>query len=218
MVLERLLAIEIEVGSFQAGVRRGQLRLGLFDRAFQRGDLPADAIDGGLLGRDPGARGVNRDAIIAVVDPEDHLAGPDHRIVAGQDGSNMARHPGAERGVVGAHIGVVGADEEPPDQKIMHAIGCGGEREQRHDADQHRSAPAGFRRRRLAHGDGRRIGRGPRRRLGGVTRDRVFRKMGAKRFGERRGSLPRRLVFRRIRPRTTDAGGLISRCGHRGLP
>ena len=51
---QRLLAIEVEAGALQRGFRGGELRLGLLDRAFQRRDLAADAVDGGLLGRDPG--------------------------------------------------------------------------------------------------------------------------------------------------------------------
>ena len=37
---------------FSDGFRGSQLRLGLLGRAFHRGDLAADAVDGGLLGRD----------------------------------------------------------------------------------------------------------------------------------------------------------------------
>jgi hypothetical protein len=55
---QRLLTVEVEAGTLHRGIRRGKLCLGLLDRAFQRGCLPADAIDGGLLGRDLAARGV----------------------------------------------------------------------------------------------------------------------------------------------------------------
>ena len=111
----------------------------------------------------------------------------------------MAGYPGAERGVVGAHIGVVGADEKASDQKIMHAIGGGGEREQRADAHQHQFALAGFRRRGLARAAGAAAGLSVagfvrRRRLGVAARDGFFRKMGAK-LARR---VPRK---RRARPR-----------------
>ena len=195
------------------------MRLGLLDRAFQRRDLAADAIDGGLLGRDLGARGIDRDAVIAVVDPEDHVAGPHQRVVAGEDGRDVAGHPRAERGVVGAHIGVVGADEKTSDQKIMHAVGRGGEREQRADADQdHLFALAGFRRGRLRRNRGRDrwLGDGGFRHLGGAARG-LFRKMRAKRFGQTRGSVARRLALGRIRLGSNDTRGLVSRYGHHGL-
>ena len=107
------------------------MRLGLLGRAFLRRDLAADAVDGGLLGRDLAARGIDRDAIVAVVDPEDHVAGAHHGVVAGKDRRDVAGHPRAERGVVGAHIGVVGRDVEAADQNVVHAVAGGGEREQR---------------------------------------------------------------------------------------
>ena len=50
---QRLLAFEIEAGALQRGFRGCQLRLGLLGRTFHRGDLAADAVDGGLLGCDP---------------------------------------------------------------------------------------------------------------------------------------------------------------------
>src|SRR6185436_7537620 len=92
---QRLLAIEVETGALHHGVRGSELRLGLLGTAFQRRDLTADAIDGGLLGRHPALRGVDRDAIVAVIDLENHVAGANDRIVAGQDGRDMARDPGA---------------------------------------------------------------------------------------------------------------------------
>ena len=112
---QRLLPVVVEVRPLQAGLRGGKLRLGLLGRAFLRGDLAADPVDGGLLGFDPGARGIHRDTIVAVVDLEDHLAGVDQRVVAGEDRRDMAGHARAERGVVGAHIGVVGRDMKTSD-------------------------------------------------------------------------------------------------------
>ena len=188
---QRLLAVVIETGALQAGFRGNELRAGLLDRAFQRGDLAADAVDGGLLGRDLGARGIDRDAIIAVVDPEDHVAGPHHHVVAGKDGRDVARDPRAERGVVGADIGVVGGDEKASDQKIMHAIARGGEREQRADADQDQFALAGFRRR----GTGSTPARRPARRWPAGPAPAVRRatvssaRCGTKRFERSRGGL-----------------------------
>ena len=141
-----LLTIEVETRAFCRGVRRSQLRLRLLDRAFLRGDLAADAIDGGLLGRDPAPRSIDRDAIVAVVDLENDVAGVDQSVVARQNRRDMAGHPRAEHGVVGAHIGVVGADVEASDQKIVGRVRHSGERQQRGDAHQHEFALAGFRR------------------------------------------------------------------------
>ena len=212
---QRLLAIEIEAGALQAGFRGSELRLGLLDRAFQRGDLAADAVDGGLLGRDPGARGIHRDAIVAVVDPEDHVAGLHHGIVAGKDRRDVARHPGAERGVVGAHIGVVGRDEKASDQKIMHAIGS------RRRARAARRRPIrtslrlpdfGAARLAAAAGAAARLvdGRLVVRRLGGAARDDVFGEMRAKRLGRDRGSVARGVI--RLPYPAPDEG-----CGRPGL-
>ena len=166
---QRLLAIEVETGALQRGFRGGELRLGLLDRAFQRRDLTADAVDGGLLGRDPGARGVDRDAIIAVVDPENHVAGANDRVVAGQDRRDMARDPRAEHGVVGADIGVVGRDVEPPDQNEIDAVADRGQRQQSEHAHHDEFALARFRRRCIGPGGRRdrpvgvgRVGRSPR--------------------------------------------------------
>ena len=71
---QRLLALEIKPGALQRCFGGDELRLGLFDRAFLCRDLAADAVDGGLLGGDLGARGIHRDAIVAIVDAEDGLA------------------------------------------------------------------------------------------------------------------------------------------------
>ena len=90
---QRLLAVEIEAGALQRGFRGGELRLGLLDRAFQRGDLAADAVDGGLLGRDPGARRIDRDPVVAVVDPEDHVAGAERSSCRREGSRRHGRRP-----------------------------------------------------------------------------------------------------------------------------
>ncbi len=132
----------------------------------------------------------------------------------------MAGHPRAKRGIVGAHIGVVGADEKASYQKIMHAIGRDGERKQRADADQDPLALAGFRR--LGTGSnrrrcGRRIGRRPVRRLGGAARDSLVCQMSTKRFERSRGNVAREPAFGRIGLGANNTRGLVSRCGHHGL-
>src|SRR5207247_10624687 len=119
---QRLLAIQVETGALQRRVRGSKLRLGLLDGAFERRDLTADAVDGGLLGRDLAPRGIHRDAIVAVIDPENHVSGANDRIVAGQDCRDMARYPGAKRGVVGANVSIVRRDIEAPDQDEVGAV------------------------------------------------------------------------------------------------
>ena len=200
------------------------MRLGLVDRALLGGDLAADAVDGGLLGGDLGARGVHRDAIIAVVDPEDHVAGVDHGVVAGKDRGDVARHPRAERGVVGAHIGVVGGNVEASDQHIVEAIACRGERDQRDEPHQDQPAFARFRRgacsgRRRSRRplDRRLFDRGACRRLGVATRG-LIGKMRPKLLGKSRCVARGVVAPGRILPGTNDARGLVSRCGHQGLP
>src|SRR5665213_1412571 len=134
LVAQRLLPVVIEVGPLQSGIRRCEVRARLFDRAYLGGDLPADAIDGGFLRGDPGPRGIHRDPIIAVVDPEHHVAGAHQSVVAGKDRRDMSGYPGAQRGVVGAHIGVIGGNVEPADQEILGSIAGRGERQQSDDA------------------------------------------------------------------------------------
>ena len=49
---KRLLAIEFELHPLGGGLCRNHLRLGLIDIGVLRHDLPADAVDGRLLGGD----------------------------------------------------------------------------------------------------------------------------------------------------------------------
>src|SRR5206468_5674308 len=119
---QRLLAIEVETGALQRRVRGSELRLGLLRCAFERRDLTADAIDGGLLGRDPAPRGIHGDAIVAVIDAENYVASANDRIVARQDCRDMARNASAERGVVGANVSIVGRDIEAADQDEVDAV------------------------------------------------------------------------------------------------
>ena len=219
LVAERLLAIVIETGALQRRFLGSELGAGLLDRAHQSGDLAADPVDGGLLGRDPGARGIHRDLVVAVVNFEDDIAGMNDRIVGRQDRRDMARHPRAERGVVGADIGVVGRDIEAADQKIIGAIADGRERQQSEHAHHDEFALARL-------GGGRLVGRFGRRRsrsLGRRTGRRIrgaapgfFRDVGPQLIRQLGGA--RNFVLRRFRLGTNDACCLVSRCGHTRPP
>ena len=214
---QRLLAIVIEPGPFQAGFRRNNLRLRLLDRAFLRGDLAADTLDGGPLGGDLGARGIDRDTIVAVVDPINHLAGVHQRVVAGQDRRDVTGYSRAQRGVVGAHIGVVGRDIKPSDQKIMHAIACERERDQRTDAHQHQLlAIGGVRRGGIGGSSDGLVDHGRNRRLRGAALG-FFGDLTAKLLCRRRRIFTPRRGFYLFRLRAKHPRGLVSRCGHHGL-
>ncbi len=193
----------------------------MFDGTFQRGDLAADAVDGRLLGRDPGARGIHRDAIVAIVDAEDDLALLHNNVVTGNDRGDVAGDARAQHGVVGADIGIVGRDVEPPDEDVIDGVAGGGERKQRDHAHHDEFALARFRRSR--HGSSR--ARSGQWRSGGIARGQrtsgldgmplgFVDYMRAKLFAKMSAETGRGIAIRRARLRPDDAGGLVSRCGH----
>ena len=132
----------------------------------------------------------------------------------------MAGHPGAEHGVVGAHIGIVGRDVEASDQNVIDAVAGRGEREQR---ERRPSGPVCacpisarlHRRRRRGGAAGGSAAGAPAPRRGGA--DGLFRDMEPS-WSASGGSVARNFAFRRFRLGTKDACGLVSRCGHHGLP
>jgi len=129
------------------------LRLGLIDRRPLRLDLLADTLDRRLLGRHLAARAVNREAIVAVVDFRDHVAGMHVRIVVDDDRLDIAGDLGGERRVLRADIGVVGRDEIAPGGPVVVAIPAAARqhREQRHSGN-HLAAQARLRLRGRRHG------------------------------------------------------------------
>ena len=76
----RLLHLELRVDVLDAGLRRRHLRLGL----------------------------IERDAVVAVVDAGDHVAGGDVLVIGDGDGGDVAGHLGSERGLARRDEGVVG--------------------------------------------------------------------------------------------------------------
>ncbi len=77
LALERLLALVFELHPRPSGLRRGELRLRLRDGRALRLDLAVEARDGRRLGRDLVAGLVDGEAIVAVVDAGDEVAGMD---------------------------------------------------------------------------------------------------------------------------------------------
>ena len=77
LALERLLALVFELHPRPPGLGRGELRLRLRDGRALRLDLAVEPGDGRRLGRDLVAGLVDGQAIIAVVDAGDEVAGMD---------------------------------------------------------------------------------------------------------------------------------------------
>ena len=142
---QRLLPVELELLLGRCGLDRDELRLGLIDRGLLGHDLAADAIDGRLLGRDLVARRGDRELEVAVVDGGDHVAFVDAGVVLDRDARDVAGNLGGERGVVGAHIGVIGRLDEATDRPVAVAeiSGRPDRDEQRHGDREARAGQAG---------------------------------------------------------------------------
>jgi hypothetical protein len=89
-------------------------------------DLPVEALDRRLLGRDLIARQVGGEAIVAVVDAGDHVAGANLRILLDQKPRDIARDLRAQCRGVGADIGVVGGNQEAARRRIVETEPGGG--------------------------------------------------------------------------------------------
>ena len=175
-------------------VGRGDLGGGLVDRRVLRLDLPAEAGDRRVLGGDLGLGGVDREAVVAVVDARQQIAGVDLLVLGDWNFDDVAGDLGGDDRRVGADIGVVGRDEEAPlDEPVVAPIGAVAERGQGDERQD--EAP---RRTRAAGGGGRGA---PGRRLGRVAaqgRDLSW-------FAHRR----ERAGFARRRPRERSGLGLV---------
>ena len=124
---QRLLSIEFQLHALGGGLRRNHLRLRLVDAGVLRHDLPADTVDGRLLGGDLFPRRVGGELVVAVVDGGDHVAGTDGRIVLDRDAGDIAGDLRRQRRVVGAHIGVVGRDHVTAADPPFDAKGAAGD-------------------------------------------------------------------------------------------
>ena len=155
-------ALFVGDGAFRLGVGRGDLGRGLVDRRVLRLDLPAEAGDRRVLGGDLGFGGVDREAVVAVVDARQQVAGANLLVFGDRDFDDVAGDLGGDDRGVGADIGVVGRDEEAPlDEPVVAPIGAVAERGQGDERQD--EAP---RRARAAGGGGRSA---PGRRLGRVA-------------------------------------------------
>ena len=198
---EFLRAVEFERGAlfvghraFRLGVGRGDLGGGLVDRRVLRLDLPADAGDRRVLGGDLGLGGVDREAVVAVVDARQQIAGVDLLVLGDRNFDDVAGDLGGDDGRIGADIGVVGRDEEAPlDEPVVAPVDAVAERGQ---GDERQDEAA--RRARAAGGGGRRAAR---RRLGRIAADR----RDLSRFAHRR----ERAGFARRRPGERRGLGLV---------
>jgi len=154
---QRRLAVELQLGACGCRLRRHELRSGLGNGGFLRSDLVADARDSRFLGRHLFARRVNRQAVIAVIDRGDDVAGMHIGVVGHRDAGEIAWDLGGERRVVGLHVGVVGRHRKTadcPPAKAEPAGGPGGHRRHQGKGKQTAAAPL----RRSLAADRRRIG------------------------------------------------------------
>ncbi|MET4686439.1 hypothetical protein ABIA13_000884 [Sinorhizobium fredii] len=92
----------------ELGRRRPALGFGLADQGMLKLGLGID-IDAARFGRlDIGDRLRQPGAVVAIVDAEQHVTGPDGLVVVDLDRRDVAGNLRGERGDVAAHIGVVG--------------------------------------------------------------------------------------------------------------
>ena len=139
--LELLRAVEFQrralligVGALDLRGRRLDLRRGLRDDVALRLDLPTDARDRRVLGRDLGLGGLDRIAIVAVVELDQQVARVDEGVVDDRDLGDVAGDLGRDDRGVGADIGVVGADDEAPfDEPLVGEMAAVAERGEEND-------------------------------------------------------------------------------------
>jgi hypothetical protein len=74
----------------QASLRLLHLRVALGHLGLLDGGLCIDVLDAGLRGRHLRLRLLQRDAVVAIVDAGDHVAGGDMLIVGDRDGCDVA--------------------------------------------------------------------------------------------------------------------------------
>ncbi len=103
-----LVARRLLLREHQRRLRLIDLRLAGGDLRLLDGDLRVDVLDAGLRGRHLRLRLGKRDAVVALVDAGDHVAGGDVLVVGDRHGGDVARHlrrdgklPRRDEGVVG---------------------------------------------------------------------------------------------------------------------
>jgi len=70
--------------------------------------LRVDVLDAGLRGRHLRLGLIERDAVIAVVNARNHVAGGDMLVIGDGNGRDVAGDLGGERGLAGRDEGIVG--------------------------------------------------------------------------------------------------------------
>ena len=180
------LALELRGGVDGIGPGCIEPGLGLGHARGGGVDLAPDTRDRALLGRELALGRVQRQPVVAVVHPGDHVARLDGLVVHNLDRGDIALHLRRQDGDVALHVGVVGRDQEasvgPPIVAEMPAIGRNPSQQ---DAEQQAADPAlpaasGWRHgwrcdlhgRHRAHRCRRRRAVGPRQRFGASHRHR----------------------------------------------
>ena len=122
VVRQAAIAIDIVFGTGDFGCGRRQLSLGLGDHCLLQATGRVEIGERGLLPGDAGDRLRQRGAIVAVVEPDQKIAGMDLLVVGDRDISDESRHLRRDHGDVPADIGVVGALDETPDGPPVMAV------------------------------------------------------------------------------------------------
>ena len=140
---ELILAGQFEFRARGCCFRGNELRPGLDDCGFLRGNLMRHPGNGGFLGRNLLARRIDREPIVAVVNGGDDVAGVNIGVVGDRNAGEIARHLGGQRRVVSLHIGVIGRNHKPANRQIIVAEPAG--RPDREDGDRAQTDAAGQR-------------------------------------------------------------------------
>ena len=105
---------------------------------MSRLDLAPDAGDAALLCRQPVLRCLQRQPVVAVVDPGDYVARAHLLVVGDLDRTDIALGVGGEQGDVALDIGVVGSNQEAPvgPPVVAQVTAIGRSREQQRSEEQ----------------------------------------------------------------------------------
>ena len=116
------VALVLLAGESRHGAIDVERRPGRVDHRLLHVELGLLACDRGPCRRDIRCGLVERDLEVAVIDPRQHLAGPDALIVLDQHLQQIAGDLRRDGGAVGPHIGVVGGHQILPDGPVVPAV------------------------------------------------------------------------------------------------
>ena len=109
-----LVARRLLLREHQRRLRLLHLRLACADLRLLHVDLRVDVLDVGLRAPRPAPRACcERDAVVAIVDARDHVAGGDVLVVGDRHGGDVARHLRRDRELARRDEGIVGRLEMP---------------------------------------------------------------------------------------------------------